>query len=100
MKMIVHAVESPNVAQVVSSDKYYGVVSPISTKRKGFICRERYGSGRYNTICSNALTNHNYWDGYENESLAGLINQLKAGNFTVYEFDTPQELFAWLAEKS
>lgn len=99
MKTIVNAVESPNVAQVVSKGKYYGIVSPFSMSKRGFICREKYDSGKYNTICSNCLTNHNYWDEYENESLAGLINQLIAGKFTVYEFDTPQELFTWLAEK-
>ncbi len=97
--MIVHAVESQCVAQVVSNDKYYGIIQPFFTTKKGFICREKYDSGKYNTICSNVLTNHNYWDGYENDSLAGLINNLRSGDFTVYEFDTPQELFAWLAEK-
>lgn len=88
----------PEIPHIVSSDKYYGIV-PHFTSRKGFICRERYNSGKYNTISSNALTNHNWWNGFENESLAGLINELRNAGFTVYEFDTPEEMFAWLAQK-
>ena len=100
MKTIDYAVESQGVAQVVNPDKYYGIVPPVLIERRGFISRERYMGGKYNTLCRYGLTNHNHWDGFENDSLAGLINQLRRGNCTVYEFDTPQELFAWLAEKS
>ncbi len=102
MKKIVNiAINQDEVREalhLVNNLKYYGIVSPFFPK-KGFICRERYDSGKYNTICSNVLTNHNGWTEYENASLAELINDLRRGGFPVYEFDTPQELFAWLAER-
>lgn len=82
----------------VSKEKYYGIAPPFFLSRKGFICRERYDAGKYNAICRIELTNHNDWE-YSNDSLAALINDLRCENFTVYEFNTPQELFTWLADR-
>ena len=53
--------EVQEAPHLVNNLKYYGIIPPFFPLKQGFICRERDASGNYNTICSDALTNHNYW---------------------------------------
>lgn len=82
-----------NIGSVISADKYY-VISAFG--RLGFITREDYEIGNFIPRCFSYLTQGNNWD-YRDSSLAGLINQmLRAKNYEIFEFDTQQEMFAFL----
>lgn len=85
----------------VDATKYYGIA--IDNER-GFIARERWVEGRWKLYCSRSITNGNQWYYHDNKALDdSLINCMKFlldKRFSVFEFETPQELFTWLVEKS
>jgi|LakMenEpi03Aug12_release.lakeMendotaPanAssembly.Ray.scaffolds.fasta_scaffold358080_2 hypothetical protein len=79
----------------VSRNKYYGVITPQNNK--GFITRLNYNSGPYISLCCNDITCGNYFYNVNSESLSIHINNIICNGNTVYEFDTNEELFKWLA---
>ena len=82
----------------VSSVKYYGVLA-YSSRNRGFITRFPYWSGSFVALCSSKVTSGNNWDSYTSNTLSEFISTLlRNGFFTIYEFDTARELFAWVAE--
>ena len=82
----------------LSTDKYYGIQV---RDEKGFIATSGYYSGQYQLRASDHLTIANQW---ADEQHFNNITQAckwwldKQDNGQVYEFDTPKELFQWLAE--
>jgi hypothetical protein len=97
--------QDTNIVEVCNVDdyKYYGTVKKASPKEKGFIVRTLYGAsnGRstYKLMSINYFTKGNSFELFDGYSLPGLIKELlKNNSFDIYEFDTPQELFRWLAE--
>jgi hypothetical protein len=104
MKQVVNEIVPPNVVSVhtVSPEKYYGVDYGVVTylKSKGFISRENYRSGEYLILCPEEITKGNGFDSHRNfADLSKLIEKINESKFEVYEFDTWEELFAWLMEK-
>lgn len=79
--------------------KYYGFVD--SDGQKGFITRENYDCGKFKVLGRKSLTNGNGYSHFNDDSLAGCIKKIiePPSKMTVFEFDTPQELFAWLAKE-
>lgn len=77
-----------------SSRLYYGL-EPISRPtEKGFITRTNC---TYIALCVHGLTNGNEWDALRNGSFSEFLRKATE-NFDVYQFETSQELFAWLRE--
>jgi len=99
LKQETNIVEASNV----DDNKYYGTVKKASPEGKGFIVRTLYGdsNGRstYKLMSINYFTKGNSFESFDGYSLFGLIKELlKNNSFDIYEFDTPKELFKWLAE--
>jgi hypothetical protein len=78
-------------------EKYYGVETNLKIG-KGFITREKYMEGDYIVLSRHLITASNGWSYLYSPSLKALINTCIIERFSVYEFDTPQELFKWLSE--
>lgn len=95
MKQVIEKTETTVRPAECSEQKYYGLKTD---QDKGFIIQERYKSGEFYAVCVESLTYHNSWN--SNSNLNQLIRQLVKDGFKVYEFDTPEELFAWLAKKA
>ena len=76
--------------------KYYGILSLY--EGKGFIKQEKFESGPYQGICSNGLTKGNAWGAFQDTSLPGLFGKIFDRGYSIFEFDSPQELFKWLSE--
>jgi hypothetical protein len=76
---------------------YYGV--RIDGK-KGLIVRESFKRGEFHVRCVDGLTYGNSWSFPSNQNLSEVLTKiLNFPNSKAFEFDTPQELFEWLAEK-
>lgn len=81
----------------VNGRKYYGVNPTYN--QKGFIIQEKYREGLFSAVSGDGLTRRNGWDLIKSSSsLPQYIENLIKADFKVFEFDSPQELFAWLAE--
>ena len=78
-----------------NTDKCYGVKSDWG--QTGFIIQSKHRQGDFHIVCSNGLTRHNNWDLLADKALSKTIENLLAKDFQVYEFDTPQEMYSWLA---
>jgi len=99
MKKVV--LEKPEVAVVellnVNTNRYYGVSNKNGLK--GSLTRRNFYNGQYSAFCCQSVTKGNAWDGHDSEKLVDVIkNLISSSLFTVYEFETSKELFAWLAE--
>lgn len=79
----------------VSELKYYGV---FFDNQKSFITKRNYFDGDYSAFLCMSVTKGNSYDGHDSCSLKETINSLISSSFIIYEFDTPKELFTWLAE--
>lgn len=79
-------------------EKFYGVVCK---GERGFITRQNYEEGRFKAIVSlDGVTNGNeFTPTLDNPqtSLDGAIKFLIEKDYSVYEFNTARELYAWLA---
>lgn len=82
----------------LSTDKYYGVFM-TPTLHKGFIVQETYMSGPFHVVARSCLTRHNSFDAFVSNDLFTCIRSLLKDNNQVFMFDTPEELFEWLARK-
>jgi hypothetical protein len=95
------AIDSQTVPQettVVYLNKYYGI-TPLDRYAKGFITRELFDAGNFIVVVAKHMTNGNTWEIIgKSRTLAECINKARKG-FTVYEFDTPVELFKWLVDE-
>jgi len=81
--------------------KYYAFsVNPHKPDNKGFVASMGFGDGPYKAYAVKNCTYGNYFIDHEGEKeLSTALNRMaENSNFKVYEFDTPQEMFAWLAE--
>lgn len=87
--------------RLVTADRYYGVqttTTTTTTNSKGFVARKDFGCGEYRIHAINSLTEGNEWKSFSKPILSDTITAvLKSEAFEVYEFETPQELMAWLA---
>ena len=79
----------------VVSNKYYGV---FGYKIKGFITRESFDSGNFYVATSRNITNGNRFCDYYGDNVNAVIEGLLSNNYEVYEFDTANDLFKWLAK--
>lgn len=100
MKKVLRTIpeQSFTLIDQVSEGKYYGV----NINYKSFIQQEGYCSGNFILKSSNKLTIGNYYDGQTytgHKTINSLISSILSRGYEVYEFDTPEELFAWLAKK-
>lgn len=85
-------------ADQVDETKYYGFVTSLS--EKGFITREHYKNGKFKVLASELLTNGNNFSQFDDDSLKECVKKIiKSHKDTLFEFDTAQELFAWLAKE-
>lgn len=83
------------LAEDVSDVHYYG--AELDGQR-GFILRTTWGgAGPYHVLASRGLTMHNHFDAMAGVTLRECVENLLADGNQVYEFDTPEELFKWLA---
>lgn len=84
----------------ITDKKYYGILNSIGYK--GFILKESFDSSEFKILCINEITRGNSF-GIQGKfsfvSLKETIKQAILSNCSVYEFETPQELFAWLAKE-
>jgi hypothetical protein len=78
-----------------TTSKFYGVKALDG--QTGFVKQASYCNGKFEAVCSNGLTRHNSWSLLADKTLAKTVEKLLAQKFEVYEFDTPQEMYSWLA---
>lgn len=102
MKQVVLTIPSTQPLVLTSdatTEKYYGAAHRANNQRS-FITRPDYFSQKgYRLACVGKVTQGNYYDAFDADTVSGILeNVLKNGNFNIYEFDTPQELFRWLSE--
>ena len=78
---------------------YYGV-SLNNGRYKGFISQEKFNAGRWLVIAKSGLTFHNNFPFSDSSTLLKLIINILDCSETskVFWFDTPGELFKWLAK--
>lgn len=84
----------------VTDRKYYGILMPAGNfGLKGIIMRDSYCAGSYVGRAFNGITYGNMWDRSNSPTLEDCIKYFLVGpdasDFSVYEFDTWQELFQW-----
>lgn len=79
-------------------EHFYGVVDKYD-KTRGFIVREKYMKGEYRAICLESMTEGNTFIDLVSPDFSTVIHTALRLNFEVFQFDTAQELMAWLAEK-
>ena len=85
----------------ISTNKYYGVLLD-STQAKGFITKTSFNSDCYALRCLSGLTQGNGWDNIGkdyNKIFSSFIKNIISLRHGVYEFNTPDELVAWLLVK-
>ena len=85
-------------SDLLTTNKYYGIKA--FDGQTGFISQEGYYTGKYIALCSNTLTHRNAWDLLAKPELSKMIEGLLKRGFEVYEFDTPKELWSWLAKNT
>lgn len=78
----------------VSNKKYYAF------KIANFVGTITLKSGMYYCLCADQLTSGNDISGFKNICLDAMIKDIVQEGFHVFEFETPKELFAWLAENA
>lgn len=97
-KVILSKDESKIMIEDVSAKKFYGVEV---NERFGFIARQDYGKGLFVVFCgASELTAGNNWDYFSSDDLKVTIAALVNDKNLVFEFETGNELFTWLAEKT
>lgn len=100
MKQVIKPIE-PNTVSFYDAvpAKYYGV---MINQEKGFITRAEDindpQNDMYIVLSCQQLTTGCCWPSYTQYDLVDLIEKLINDKRLVYEFDTPNELFAWLAK--
>ncbi len=100
MKQVINEIPQDYVySGKACKSKYYGIQSRLNGK--GFILRADYGDDQlYTNRSIQGLTYGNSWPTIPASSnIQQYIKNLIEGSFKVFEFETPQELFLWLAEK-
>ncbi len=98
MRQVVKLEEKHEIVDVndVNATKYYGVIN-IDTE-KGFIAKGKMCDLEFNLMARKEITIGNCWSHFKNANLKKMCENLIIANFKIFEFDTPKELFAWLAE--
>ena len=81
----------------VNSDKYYGCIQRNLISLKGFVVREAFDRGDFYLYANDKLTRGNTFCSIRYPTLKQTIEKALR-TMDVYEFDTPQELFQWLAK--
>lgn len=92
----VYKTDPDNIVHIsnISKNKYYGIVN--KSNEKGFLVADNYGSDFYKAQCKNGI---NDGDHFGIPALLKIkIENLIESQFEIFEFDTPGELFAWLAK--
>lgn len=96
MKQVI--LDKPNKTASVSEcceSLYYGVnMGP----EKGFIRSTYWGSSTFKLYSLDAFTRSNSWSDHVG-GLQKVIEGYLNDDYQIYEFQTPQELMAWLAEE-
>lgn len=85
---------------VLSDEKYYGVLETIRPS-KGFLMSKDYRCNNgYRVICRDQVTRGNNFPFLNSATLEDFKKKVIEDSyiFTVYEFETFQELFKWLSE--
>lgn len=98
MREVINRAKSSKVfSDSVSDEKYYGI-DQYDSDEKGWIGRSNY-YGEMRAFCQKAVSSGNEWDHLiKTRDLKLFIDDLIVKDFKVYEFDTCQELFLWLAK--
>ena len=92
-KTVVTTVVTPVVCQV---NRYYGVKKGETV---GFVSRESYERGNFTALVATmAITKGNNWGFATSPHLQELLEKLICEDFGVFAFDTPIELFDWVAK--
>ena len=78
-----------------AENKYYGAQKDDC---KGLVVRKNYNHDDFTILATDEITNGNGWGDYDCHHLTDFLDNLIEDDFTVYEFSTFKELFAWLAE--
>ena len=81
--------------------KFYGVSANCSLNGgdRGFITRADYYDGKFIVVSSNGCTFGNGWVSLSGNTLSDVVSVSIDGGFYLYEFDTYQDLFLWLAAR-
>jgi len=103
MKQITRELLPPVVTQYKLSSnpiekKYYGVADGKYYSSVGFITRTNYYDGNFIVISNGGCTHGNGWDCLKAPTLKKCVEEAVSRGFVVFEFETYQELFQWLAE--
>lgn len=100
MKQVINEIPQDYIhSDQACKSKYYGIQSRLNGK--GFILRAGYGDDHvYTNRSIQGMTYANGWKTIpESSNIQQYIKNLIKETFQVFEFETPQELFLWLAEK-
>lgn len=98
MKEIVLQATPVLVPANANPNLYYGIAKR-SDIPDGFILQPLYREGRYQAMALDGFTYGNQWSNYADITLAGVITRCLKGELRVHQFDSPEELFAWLATR-
>jgi len=58
-----------------------------------------YNNGNFKVFSSMRITTGTGWESMQESTLSDTIENLLDSEFKVFEFETPEELFSWLAIK-
>ena len=100
MKQVINPRSNDDVVAVtqVSERSFYGFTYD-DNKKKGFITRAYFDSGKFRAVVKASITIGNGLSDTNNQTLKGLISELVARkDRSVFQFESSDELFAWLAE--
>jgi hypothetical protein len=98
MKQITHQeVATIQLSSNPNKHNYYAIASNKTTTSVGFITQTVFEKGDFIVISNGGCTYGNGWDQLTSKTLVGCIETALQRNFVVFEFETYQELFTWLA---
>jgi hypothetical protein len=82
----------------VKEDKYYGVILYWASGKKGFFVPSIQKPIQFYILFIQGLSQWHYYVEYKEKlSLIEMIKKVVKDGHTVFEFDSHQELFSWLA---
>ena len=102
MRKVIKEVPSDTVCVKNASDrKYYGFSAQGDSSHVGFIGQAQWEGGEFIPFCCDGVTHGNQWSDKRASTIEATIENILSmvGKFTVYEFDTAGELFAWVAKE-
>ena len=92
IQKVLKTIEDPIIGMIVGHENTHFKTG------KGFLIKEAYLSDHYRALALEAFERGNKWGGSQPKRLEDWFTWFGKTKVQWFLFDTPQELFAWLAE--